>query len=254
MFNLTGKKGLIVGVANKHSLAFSCAQLLHTVGAHLIVSYANEKAAPYVLPLKTELPEVIFTQCDVRCDKQLMSLIELAEAKLGRIDFIIHSVAYAPLEDLHGRILEAHREGFLLAMEISCWSLIRIVKIAEPLLNPSSSLITMSYLGSERAVQNYNLMGPVKSALESSVRYLALELGEQGHRVNAVSPGPIKTRAASGLNDFDTLLDKSAERAPLKRALSAEDVAGAVLYLVSDLSQAVTGATLYVDNGYHVVD
>ncbi|KZN33654.1 hypothetical protein N474_19435 [Pseudoalteromonas luteoviolacea CPMOR-2] len=254
MFDLKGKKGLVVGIANQHSIAFACTQLLSSMGASVIASYANEKASNFVTPLQAILPDVTFTQCDVCCDKQLINLIELTQAKFGQIDFVIHSVAFAPLEDLRGGLLNSSREGLKLAMDVSCWSFVRLGRMAEPLLNPSSSLITMSYLGSERAVQNYNLMGPIKAALESSVRYMALELGEQGHRVNAVSPGPIKTRAASGLKDFDTLLERSTKKAPLKRDLSTRDVAGAVLYLVSDLSLAITGNTLYVDNGYHVVD
>ncbi|KZN37929.1 hypothetical protein N480_14390 [Pseudoalteromonas luteoviolacea S2607] len=254
MYDLKGKKGLVVGVANQHSIAFSCAQMLYEQGAELIVSYANEKTAPFIQPLQDALPSVLFKQCDVSCDEQLASLAAIARSEFGNIDFVIHSVAFAPKEDLKGRLIDAHRAGFQLAMDVSCLSFIRLIRLLEPILNPASSLITMSYLGGARAVQNYGLMGPIKASLESSVRYMALELGQQGHRVNALSPGPIKTRAASGLKDFDLLLERSEHKSPLKRNLSPEDVAGAAVFLVSDLSMAITGSTLYVDNGYHAVD
>ncbi|OCQ21207.1 enoyl-ACP reductase [Pseudoalteromonas luteoviolacea] len=253
MYDLKGKKGLIVGVANQHSIAFSCAKILDRQGAMLIVSYANEKAAPFVLPLQDSVPDVLFKQCDVSCDEQLANLIAFTQSTFGKIDFLIHSVAFAPLQDLEGRLIDAHREGVQLAMDVSCLSFVRLVRLLEPILNPSSSLITMSYLGSTRAVKNYGLMGPIKAALESSVRYMALELGQQGHRVNAISPGPIKTRAASGLKDFEQLLETSELKSPLNRHLSIEDVAGTALFLVSDLSKAITGGILYVDNGYHAV-
>jgi len=251
--DLKGKKGLIIGIANQHSIAYGCAKACQAQGAELAITYLNDKAERFVAPLAEEVEASLFLPCDVSQDEQVDSVFEKIEQEWGELDFLIHSIAFAPLEDLHGRLIDSSRDGFLLAMDISCHSLMRMAKRAEPLMKNGGSIFAMSYFGAEKAVHNYNLMGPVKAALESSVRYLAYELGEQGIRVHAISPGPIQTRAASGLAGFSDLLEKAQNRSLMNKPLDIDDVGALTAFLASDAASAMTGDTLYVDGGYHIV-
>lgn len=253
-FDLKGKKGLIVGIANENSLAYGCAKAIHEQGGTLAVTYLNEKAKSYVEPLANEVEAEIFMPCNVSDSSTVDDLFSEIQSRWGGLDFLIHSIAFAPLEDLRGRLVDSTLDGFLLAMDISCHSLMRLSKKAEGLMNNGGSIQAMTYLGSERVVENYNLMGPVKAALESSVRYLASELGPRNIRVNSISAGPVATRAASGLADLDKLLEKAYEHAPIKRKLSADDIGSLAAFLVSDEAAAITGETIYVDCGYHAID
>ena len=253
VFDLRGKKGLIVGIANEDSIAWGCARAFRAAGAELAVTWLNEKARPYVEPLAEQLQAPIQLPLDVEQDGQMEAVFDALGARWGRLDFLLHSIAFAPAADLHGRVADSSREGFARAMDISCHSFARMARLAEPLMQGGGSLLTMSYLGAEEVVANYGLMGPVKAALESSVRYLATELGPQGIRVNAVSPGPLATRAASGIQHFDQLLADAAERAPLRRLVSIEDVGALCTFMASDASRSMTGSTLYVDAGFHIL-
>ena len=253
VFDLRGKKGLIVGIANEDSIAWGCARAFRAAGAELAVTWLNEKARPYVEPLAEQLQAPIQLPLDVEQDGQMEAVFDALGARWGRLDFLLHSIAFAPAADLHGRVADSSREGFARAMDISCHSLARMARLAEPLMQGGGSLLTMSYLGAEEVVANYGLMGPVKAALESTVRYLAAELGPQGIRVNAVSPGPLATRAASGIQHFDQLLADAAERAPLRRLVSIEDVGALCTFMASDASRSMTGSTLYVDAGFHIL-
>ncbi|CEK11554.1 enoyl-ACP reductase FabI [Legionella hackeliae] len=247
-------KGLIVGIANEDSIAWGCADVLKKAGAELAITYQSEKAKPHVASLAERLACPIFMPLDVTNDEQLQQLFQTIQTTWGQLDFVIHAVAFAPKADLQGRVVDCSREGFLLAMDISCHSLIRLAKAAEPLMKNGGSIITMSYYGSEKVVKNYNLMGPVKAALETSVRYLAVELGSKKIRVNALSPGPVKTRAASGLADFDSLMEKAANEAPLHQLVTLESIGNASLFLVTDASKYITGQVIYVDGGYNIQD
>jgi len=251
--DLNGKKGLIIGVANQHSIAYGCAKACRAQGAEIALTYLNEKAKKFVQPLAEEVDAKLFLPCDVSNEEELNQVFERIEKQWGQLDFLIHSIAFAPMDDLHGRLVDSSRDGFLMAMDISCHSLMRMAKKAEPLMKNGGSIFAMSYFGAEKAIDNYNLMGPVKAALESSVRYLAYELGSQGIRVHAISPGPIQTRAASGLAGFDHLLEKSQSHSMLKKTLDVDDVGALTAFLASDAAAAMTGDTLYVDGGYHIV-
>lgn len=251
-FSLQGKVGIVTGLANQDSIAFGCAQALHEAGAEMLVTYASPKAERFVTPLGAEMGHPELRLCDVQDDAQLDALFDRAHQRWGRLDFVVHSIAFAPLEDLHGRVVDCSREGFQLAMDVSCHSFLRMAKRAESLMAHGGTLVCMSYYGAERVVDNYNLMGPVKAALESATRYLAAELGPQGIRVHAVSPGPIRTRAASGLKDFDVLARESEEHAPLRRLATVRDVGNAVVYLASPAGAATTGSLHYVDAGDHI--
>lgn len=249
---MVGLKGLIVGVANEHSIAWGCAKVLHDSGAELAITYQNEKAKAYVQPLVEIISSPIFMPLDVTNETQLEELFETIKSTWGRLDFIIHSVAFAPKADLQGRFVDSSREGFMIAMDISCHSLTRLAKAAEPLMTNGGSIITMSYYGAEKVVKNYNLMGPVKAALEASVRYLAVELGSKNIRVNALSPGPVKTRAASGLTDFDLLMEKAANEAPLSQLVTTEAIGEVTAFLISNEARFITGQIIYVDGGYNI--
>lgn len=249
---LAGKKGLIVGIANEDSIAWGCADRCHDHGAELAVTYLNEKAKPYVAPLAEQLEAPVFMPLDVTCPDQQEALFEAVEKKWGHLDFLLHSIAFAPKEDLQGRVTDSSREGFQTAMDISCHSLMRLTRAAQPLMREGGSILTMSYYGAERVIESYNLMGPVKAALEASVRYMAAELGKQHIRVNALSPGPVKTRAASGLSHFDTLMEKAASRAPLHQLVTLDQIGEMAAFLCSDRAQQITGQTLYVDAGYNI--
>jgi len=252
ILDLTGRKGLIVGIANKHSLAWSAAEHFRNAGAELAITYLNDKAKPFVEPLARQADAAILLPCDVSVPGQLDAVFAAITAKWGRLDFLFHSIAWARKEDLHGRLVDCSAQGFAESMLISCHSFISMAKLAEPLMDKGGSLITLSYYGAEKVVDHYNVMGPVKAALEASVRYLAHELGQKAIRVNAISAGAVKTRAASGIEHFDELLDETARKAPLRRTIDACEVGRAALLLASDYTTAITGETLYVDAGFHV--
>jgi len=252
MSTLSGKKGLIVGIANKDSIAWGCAKEFRKHGADLAVTYLNEKARDYVEPLADEIQASICMQLDVTQPQEQTALFEAIASKWGKLDFLLHSIAYAPKADLQGRVLDSSSEGFMAAMDVSCHSLIRLANAAEPLMKKGGSILTMSYYGAEKVVTHYNLMGPVKAALESSVKYLACELGQFHIRVNALSTGPVNTRAASGLTDFDKLMEEAARKAPLHQLVTLEQIGEMAAFLVSDNAQQVTGQTIYVDAGYNV--
>lgn len=252
--SLEGKKGLVVGIANRDSIAWGCARALREAGATLAITWLNEKARPHVEPLAHELEAPIQLPLDVEQPQQMAALFDAIEAQWGKLDFLLHSIAYAPGADLQGRVVDSSASGFARAMDISCHSFLRLARLAEPLMKDGGSLLTMSYLGADEVVANYGVMGPVKAALESSVRYLASELGPRGIRVNTVSPGPLATRAASGIPGFDSLLANAERRAPLHHTVTVDDVGALCAFLVSDAARAITGDTLYVDAGYHILD
>lgn len=253
MTPLAFKKGLVIGIANDSSIAWGCASAFRRFGADLAVTYLNEKSKSYVEPLAEQLGAELLLPCDVREEGQLESVFETVEQRWGHLDFVLHSIAFAPREDLHGRLTDSSRDGFMMAMDVSCHSFIRTARLAEPLMKNGGSIFAMSYYGAEKVVEHYNLMGPVKAALEASVRYLAFELGGKGIRVHAISPGPIKTRAASGIGRFDEILNKAAEKTPMQRLVSIEDVGQATALLATDAAKLITGETLYIDGGLHIV-
>jgi len=250
---LAGRKGLVVGIANDQSIAYGCARMFRACGAELAVTWLNEKARPHVEPLARQLSAPITLPLDVEQPGAMEAVFDAVRARWGRLDFLLHSIAFAPAGDLHGRVTDASREGFARAMDISCHSFMRMARLAEPLMDRGGTLITMSFLGAAEVVPNYGVMGPVKAALEASVRYLASELGPRGIRVNAVSPGPMRTRAASGIPDFDALVDDARRRAPMPREVEIDDVGSLCAFLVSDAAQAITGDVHYVDGGYHIL-
>jgi enoyl-[acyl-carrier protein] reductase I len=253
LFDLSGKKGLVVGIANDQSIAYGCAKAFHAMGAELAVTYLNDKAKPHVEPLAENLGATMFLPCDVRTPNELENVFKEIEKKWGKLDFFLHSIAYAPIEDLHARVIDCSREGFSSAMDISCHSFIRMAKYAEPLMGDRGTALTVSFYGAEKVVENYNLMGPVKAALESSVRYIAAELGPKGISVHAISPGPLATRAASGIDRFDSMMEDAAKRAPQHHLVTTDEIGGLAAYLVSDIAKSVTGNTLFVDAGYNIV-
>lgn len=246
-------KGLVVGLANDQSIAWGCTKSFHEMGADLAITYQNDKTIPHIEPLAQQVGAKIFMPLDVTKEEQMDALFAKIEQEWGQLDFVLHSVAFAPRDDLHGRVVDCSVEGFKLAMDVSCHSLIRLAKRAEPLMKEGGSILTMSYYGSEKVVDNYNMMGPVKAALEASVRYLAKELGEKNIRINAVSPGPVMTRAASGLSHFDALMEKAAKNAPLHRLVTIDQVGHTSAFLVSDMARHITGQTIYIDNGYNTM-
>jgi enoyl-[acyl-carrier protein] reductase I len=251
---LEGKKGLIVGIANDQSIAWGCARAFRAFGAEVAVTYLNDKAKRFVEPLAKVLEAPIFMPLDVQQPGQMEAVFERIQKEWGKLDFLVHSIAFSPKEALQGRVVDVEREGFLKTMDVSCWTFIRMAHLAEPLMRKGGSLFTMTYYGSERVVKNYNIMGVAKAALECSVRYLAAELGPKGIRVHAISPGPLATRAASGIPEFDALLDKAKGKAPTRSLVSIEDVGVATAFLAHDAARLITGDTLYVDGGYHIID
>jgi len=250
---LVGRKALIVGVANEHSLAWGCAQAMHRAGAAVAMTYLNDKARPYVEPLARAVDAAPFLPLEVRAPAQADALFAALAATWGRLDILVHSIAFAPHDALAGRVTDCPRDGFLTAMEVSCWSFLDLVRRAEPLMTQGGTVITMSYLGANEVIRNYGIMGPVKAALESAVRYVAAELGPKGIRVHAVSPGPLATRAASGIPDFDKLMAEVVHRAPVARPVTIGEVGAACAFLASDYATAMTGETLYIDGGYHIL-
>jgi enoyl-[acyl-carrier protein] reductase I len=251
--SLQGKRGLIVGIANEQSIAYGCARVLRNAGAELAITYLNEKAMPYVRPLAEQLGSPIIVPCDVREPGQLEAVFSRIRDAWGRLDFLLHSIAFAPKEDLHSRVTDCSQAGFALAMDVSCHSFIRMARLAEPLMTDGGCLLTLTFYGSEKVVEDYNLMGPVKAALESSVRYMAAELGPKRIRVHALSPGPIKTRAASGIGRFDELLERARARTPEHQLVSIEDVGNLAAFLVGEGAAALTGNVEYIDAGYHIM-
>jgi enoyl-[acyl-carrier protein] reductase I len=251
---LAGKRGLVVGIANENSIAWGCARAFRALGADLAVTYLNEKAKRHVQPLADALESHIVMPLDVSVPGEMEAVFEEIGRSWGGLDFVVHSIAFSPKEALQGRVVDVSRDGFLATMDISCWSFIRMAHLAEPLMRKGGSLFTMTYFGSQRVVANYNIMGVAKAALESAVRYLASELGPKGIRVHAISPGPLATRAASGIPAFDNLLSKARSKAPARSLVSIDDVGVATAFLAHDAARLMTGDTIYVDAGYHIVD
>ncbi|HUK07547.1 MAG TPA: enoyl-ACP reductase FabI [Stellaceae bacterium] len=251
---LEGKRGLIVGIANESSIAWGCAKAFYALGAELAVTYLNEKAKRYVEPLAREAEVALLMPLDVQAPGQMEAVFERIQREWGRLDFVIHSIAFSPKNTLQGRVTDAPRDGFLTTMDISCWSFIRMAHLAEPLMKNGGTLFTMSYYGSQMVIENYNIMGVAKAALECAVRYIAAELGPKGIRVHAISPGPLATRAASGIPEFDELLEKAKAKAPARSLVSIDDVGVAVAFLAHDAARLITGETLYIDGGYHIID
>jgi enoyl-[acyl-carrier protein] reductase I len=251
---LEGKKGLVVGIANDQSIAWGCAKAFRAFGAELAVTYLNDKAKKFVEPLAKELEAPIFMPLDVNAPGQIEAVFERIKQEWGELDFLVHSIAFSPKEALCGRVTDVPRDGFLTTMDVSCWTFIRMAHLAEPLMRNGGTLFTMTYYGSQMVVKNYNIMGVAKAALESSVRYLAAELGPKKIRVHAISPGPLATRAASGIPEFDELLDKAKGKAPARSLVSIDDVGVATAFLAHDAARLITGETLYVDGGYHIMD
>jgi enoyl-[acyl-carrier protein] reductase I len=251
---LEGKRGLIVGIANDQSIAWGCAKAFRALGSELAVTYLNDKARKYVEPLARELEAPILMPLDVRVEGQMETLFERIAEDWGELDFVVHSIAFSPKEALRGRVVDVELDGFITTMEVSCWSFIRMAHLAEPLMKKGGTLFTMTYYGSQMVVKNYNIMGVAKAGLEAAVRYMAAELGPKGIRVHAISPGPLATRASSGIPDFDGLLDKARAKAPAQSLVSIEDVGVATAILAHDAARLITGETVYIDGGYHIVD
>jgi enoyl-[acyl-carrier protein] reductase I len=251
---LEGKRGLIVGIANDQSIAWGCAKAFRAFGAELAVTYLNEKAKKYVEPLARELEAPIVMPLDVRTPGQMEAVFERIGKEWGKLDFVVHSIAFSPKDALQGRVVDVSQEGFLTTMDVSCWTFIRMAHLAEPLMRKGGTLFTMTYYGSQMVVKNYNIMGVAKAALECAVRYIAAELGPKGIRVHAISPGPLATRAASGIPEFDSLLDKAKAKAPARSLVSIDDVGAATAFLAHDAARLITGETLYIDGGYHIID
>ena len=246
---LAGQKALVIGVANEDSIAYGCAKAFRTVGAELAITWLNEKARRRVEPLAQDLGASVTAALDVSVPGELEAVFDSIRAKWGRLDILVHSIAFAPKEQLQGGLLNCSAEGFAKAMDVSCHSFVRMAKLAAPLMTDGGTMFAMSYLGANRVVANYNVMGPVKAALEAACRYLAYELGPQRIRVHAISPGPLKTRAASGLKDFELMLNEAAQKAPLGELVDIMDVGFACAYLASPLAKRITGGTVYVDGG-----
>jgi enoyl-[acyl-carrier protein] reductase I len=251
---LEGKRGLIVGIANGQSIAWGCAAAFRAFGAELAVTYLNDKAKKFVERLARELEAPILMPLDVRTPGQMEAVFGRIENEWGRLDFVVHSIAFSPKDTLRGRVVDAPHDGFLTTMEVSCWSFIRMAHLAEPLMKDGGTLFTMTYYGSQKVVKNYNTMGVAKAALESAVRYVAAELGPKGIRVHAISPGPLQTRAASGIPEFDALIDKAKAKAPVRSLVSLEDVGIATALLAHDAAKLMTGETVFIDGGYHIMD
>jgi len=250
---LKERKALVVGIANDNSIAYGCAQAFAELGANLAVTYLNERSRPYVEPLAQQVGAEIFMPLDVAKPGELEAVFERIRSQWGRLDLLVHSIAFAPKIDLQGGLLDCSAEGFAQAMDVSCHSFVRMARLAAPLMDEGGAMFAMSYHGAQKVVPNYNVMGPVKAALEASCRYLAHELGPKGIRVHAVSPGPLKSRAASGLKDFDRLLNDAVERAPVGELVDILDVGFAVAYLATPYARRITGSTLYVDGGVNIM-
>lgn len=252
MSALDGKIALVVGVANSHSIAAGCAQAMSDAGADVVLTYVNEKAKPYVEPVAKAVGAKLLLPLDVQIEGQSEAVFDAIKTRWGRLDTLVHSIAFCPAEDLHGRVTDCSRAGFAQAMDISVHSLIRLARLAEPLMTQGGSILTMTYYGGEKVVDHYNVMGPVKAALDATMRALAVELGPKQIRVNAISPGPLRTRAGSGIAHFDALIDAARARAPEQSLVTIKDVGEVAVMLASDGAHSVSGDTAYVDGGLHV--
>lgn len=250
---LSGKKALVVGIANDSSIAYGCAKAFRELGADLAITYLDERSKAYVEPLSKELHASLFMPLDVGRPGQLDTVFDTIATQWGSLDILVHSIAFAPKQDLQGGLLDCSAEGFAMAMDISCHSFVRMAKLAAPLMTNGGSMFAMSYLGAVEVAPNYNVMGPVKAALESSCRYLAYELGRLNIRVHAISPGPLKTRAASGLKDFELLLNEAVQRAPLGELVDIMDVGYTCAFLSTPYAKRLTGNTIYVDGGVNIM-
>jgi len=250
---LKGRKGLVVGIANDQSIAWGCAKAFRALGAELAVTYLNERAKKHVEPLAKDLEAPIFLPLDVTVEGQMEQVFEHIKKEWGQLDFLLHSIAFAPKEALHGRVIDVPRDGFLKTMDVSCWSFMRMAHLAEPLMKRGGTMFTMTYYGSQMVVQNYNVMGVAKAALDMSMKYLASNLGPRNIRVNAISAGPVKTLAAAGIGGFSKILEHMRNHAPLRRNIDQSEVADAALFLLSNMSRGVTGEVLHVDCGYNIM-
>ncbi|MEJ0096235.1 MAG: enoyl-ACP reductase FabI [Methylocella sp.] len=250
---LMGQKALVVGIANDQSIAYGCAKAFRMAGADLAITWLNEKARPHVEPLAAELEAQIMAPLDVSNSTDLEALFETIEKAWGRLDVLVHSIAFAPKDDLQGGLLNCSAAGFAKAMDVSCHSFVRMAKLAAPLMTNGGAMFAMSYNGANKVVPNYNVMGPVKAALEAACRYLAYELGPSDIRVHAISPGPLKTRAASGIKDFEMLLNEAASKAPLGELVDIMDVGWTCAYLATPFAHRLTGGTVYVDGGANII-
>ncbi|MEP6840210.1 MAG: enoyl-ACP reductase FabI [Bradyrhizobium sp.] len=251
--DLGGKRGLVVGIANESSIAFGCARAFRMAGAELAVTYLKAKAEPYVRPLAKALEASILLPCDVRVCGQIETVFEKIAKKWGQLDFLLHSIAFAPREDLHTGLVNCSAEGFAMAMDVSCHSFIRMAKLAVPLMKNGGSLQTVTFYGADRVVEHYNVMGPVKAALEATVRTLATGLARSSVHVHSLSAGPVKTRAASGIDRFDEMLDRARERTPAHQLVSVEEIGRVAAFLASEAAAPLTGSVSYADRGFHVV-
>ncbi|HRA54619.1 MAG: enoyl-ACP reductase FabI [Paracoccus sp.] len=251
MIDLSGKRGLVVGVANEASIAAGCARAFRAAGAELALTCLNEKARPWVAPVAEEVGADLLLACDVREPGQLEAVFDRITAEWGRLDFLLHAIAFAPKEDLQTSVVNASAEGFALAMDVSCHSFLRMARLARPLMQAGGSLITVSFYGADRVVENYNLMGPVKAALEASVRYTAADLAGEGIRAFSLSTGPVKTRAASGIGRFDALMDEVRARTPSGRLVSIEEIGALAAFLATEAAAPMSGSVVYADNGFH---
>lgn len=251
--DLAGKRGLVVGIANDSSIAYGCARAFRSAGAELAVTFLNEKAESYVRPLAESVGASIIVPCDVRIAGQLEAVFERIAKDWGRLDFLFHSIAFAPRDDLHTGLVNCSAEGFAMAMDVSCHSFIRMARLALPIMKDGGSLQTVSFYGADRVVEHYNLMGPVKAALESTVRTLAADLAPRGIRVHALSAGPVKTRAASGIDRFDELLDRVRDRTPANQLVTIEQIGRVAAFLASEAGAPLTGSVTFADQGFHIV-
>jgi enoyl-[acyl-carrier protein] reductase I len=250
---LEGKKGLVIGVANKHSIAWAIAQSVASQGARLLFNYQNERLKQNVEELAATVPGAKAFACDVGSDTEIASLMQQVQKEFGRLDFLVHSLAFAPREELTGQFINTTRQGFATALDVSAYSLVAVARAAMPLMTEGGSIVTLSYLGAERVVPHYNVMGVAKAALECSVRYLAYDLGPKNIRVNAISAGPIKTLAARGVSGISKMIDHHKEFAPLRRPTEQGEVGDTALFLVSSLGRGITGEVIYVDGGYNII-
>jgi enoyl-[acyl-carrier protein] reductase I len=250
---LEGRRALVAGIANEHSIAYGCARAFRELGAELAVTYLNDRARPHVEPLAEALKAPIVMPLDVAVPGQLERLFEALAHRWDRLDIMVHSIAFAPKEDLQGGLLDCSADGFAKAMDISCHSFVRMARLAAPLMTDGGTMFAMTYHGAQKVVPSYSVMGPVKAALEASCRYLAHELGRRRIRVHAISPGPLKTRAASGLKDFDLMLNEAGQRSPLGDLVDIMDVGLACAYLATPYARRITGSTLYVDGGVNIM-
>ncbi|MCF3936725.1 enoyl-ACP reductase FabI [Acuticoccus sp. M5D2P5] len=253
IIDLNGKRGLVVGIANRHSIAAGCAEAFHQAGAELAVTYLNEKAEPFVRPVAEANGASLVVPCDVRVPGSLEAVFERIESEWGKLDFLLHSIAFAPREDLQTSVVNCSADGFALAMDVSCHSFIRMARLAAPLMTDGGCLMTVSFYGADRVVENYNLMGPVKAALESTVRYIAADLAPHRIRAHAISAGPVKTRAASGIGRFDEMMDEVRKRTPAGQLVTIEEIGRIAAFLASGAGGPMTGSVVYADNGFHVI-